>query len=317
MAWPRANHRPRGTRHATRVGRGSLALTGALGAAVALLTPASAAAFCRSTTCTGDDCPRDAEDCKTTGAPLFWVSMCVGFSLQRDGSVNLPYTEIERVAEASFVEWSDVQCPTGPATLAFSRLADVTCRKAEYNPDDANANIVLFQDNKWNYTGEYNTLAKTTVTYDNDTGEIFDADIELNQAFNEFTTGDSDVVYDLQSILTHEIGHFFGLDHSADLNATMTPGYDQGSTELRTIEADDIAGVCAIYPPERQAACSPTPRGGLGDLCAFEQQAKEGTGCSCRLGAPPQPGSSRSWGASWAWVLGLGATAARRARRRA
>ena len=316
MAWPRVKHRPPSAQRAPRARRGNPAIAAALLGAVALLAPASAAAFCRSTTCTGDGCPRDADDCKTTGAPLWWASMCVGFSLQRDGSINLPYAEIERVAEASFVEWSDVQCPTGPATLAFSRLADVTCRKAEYNPDGANANIVLFQDNKWNYTGEFNTLAKTTVTYDNNTGEIFDADIELNQAFNEFTTGDTNVVYDLQSILTHEIGHFFGLDHSPDLNATMTPGYDQGSTQLRTIEADDIAGVCAIYPPERQAQCAPTPRGGLGDLCAFEQQVKEGGGCSCRLGGLSLPGSPGSWGGAWLWALGLGAGAARRTRRR-
>jgi hypothetical protein len=239
--------------------------------------------------------------------------MCVGFSLQRDGSINIPFVEVERVVQDSFVAWSDLQCPTGTASLAFSRLADVTCNKAEFNPDSANANVVVFHDYKWSYTGEFNTLAKTTVTYDNGTGEIFDADIELNHAFNEFTTGDGYVVYDLQSVLTHEIGHLIGLDHASDLAATMTPGYQQGTIDLRTIEADDIAGVCAVYPPERVAQCSTTPRGGLGDSCAAAAEEAE-SGCS--LGVGGSPGLPPPPGGAWWWTLGvaLGTTLARRAR---
>ena len=279
---------------------GRRALDAAIVAAAVLLAPSELWAFCRSTTCTGD-CPRDAYDCKTSGEPLWWSSMCVGFSLQKDGSVNLPFEEIERVVNASFAAWSDLECPTGPATLAFSRLADVSCHNAEYNPDGANANIVLFQDNKWNYTGEFNTLAKTTVTYDNGTGEIFDADIEINHAFNEYTTGDSNVIYDLQSVLTHEIGHLFGLDHSDYPLATMTPDYQAGSTELRTLEADDIDGVCAVYPPERPAVCSIEPRGGLGDQCAAE--AEDDSGCS--LARASSAGTTRLSRGPWSWALGL------------
>jgi len=257
--------------------------------AAALLCPARAEAYCRSTTCL-TDCQPDLDECKTQGFPLYWASMCVGFSLQKDGSVDLAMDDVRRVAVASFATWADVECPTGTASLTFSELADVTCAKAEYNPDGQNANIVLFQDYKWNYTGEFNTLAKTTVTYDASSGEILDADIELNQAFNELTTSDTVVVYDLQSILTHEIGHFIGLDHSMDFDATMTPGYEQGATDLRTIAPDDIAGVCAIYPPARPAVCAPTPRGGLGDLC-YAQATAGDRGCSCGLASPARKGS--------------------------
>jgi hypothetical protein len=277
----------------------------ALGAAL-LAAAAPAAAFCRSTTCTGD-CPRDADGCKTAGHPLQWPGGCVGFSLQRDGTTNLPMDEVRPAIEAAFVTWSDLDCGGGAASIAFSELADVSCHATEYNPGDPNANIILFQDTKWSYHGADDTLAKTTVTFDAETGRILDADIEVNQAYNEFTVGDANVVYDLQSILTHEIGHFLGLDHTMDPDATMNAGYDPGSTSLRTLEADDIAGACAIYPPGRAATCEPTPRNGLGDACVATAEG----GCAVAPAGPEAPG--------WASALLAGLLSSglvRRARRR-
>lgn len=303
----RSRGRDRRTSRATR-GIAALALTG-----LALIAAEhEAEAFCRSTTCSGADCPRDEDGCKTTGKKLFWKSRCVGFSVQKDGTANLPMEDVRAVIEAGFLAWTDLPCEVGAATIAFSPLGDVACRKAEYNPDGPNANVVMFQDSKWDYAGVENNLAKTTVTYDPDTGEIFDADLELNFAFNELTVGDDDVVYDLASIVTHEIGHFIGLDHSADPLATMFAGYEEGSTIQRTLEDDDIAGVCAAYPPGRDATCSPEPNGGLGDACAGEEEAEEGGGCAAASSAS---GGARE--AGWCAAALLLIAGARRSRRRA
>src|SRR5690606_4975210 len=136
-----------------------------------------------------------------------------------------------------------VDCGNGFASIAFARLDDVACHRAEYVADGPNANVVMFQDYKWDYTSQDNTLAKTTVTYDSETGAIRDADIELNHAFNEFTLTDDGVVYDLQAVLTHEIGHFIGLDHTSDPAATMNAGYAKGDTHQRDLDADDVAGL--------------------------------------------------------------------------
>ncbi|MBW2523709.1 MAG: matrixin family metalloprotease [Deltaproteobacteria bacterium] len=262
-----------------------------LGSALALgllLVAHTADAYCRSTTCTGT-CARDADGCKTEGHPLYWTSMCVGFSIQEDGSEWIPFSEVERVIAESFVAWSDLPCTDGNATIAFSRAADVACHQAEYNLDGANANIVMFQDHKWDYTGPNNTLAKTTVTYDNETGEILDADIEMNHAFNEYTTSDDYVVYDLQAILTHEIGHLIGLDHSPYLSATMEAGYQQGSTDERFLDQDDVDGVCAVYPPGRDAVCDTRPKGGFTGECTTSGSGEEEDGgCSVARAAPPQ-----------------------------
>jgi hypothetical protein len=51
--------------------------------------------------------------------------------------------------------------------------------------------------------------------------------------------------YNLQRVLTHEIGHAIGLDHVNGLTALMNPYYTE-STPLG-LNADDIAGVKFLY----------------------------------------------------------------------
>lgn len=256
----------------------------ALAAAVVTVTAAAprAHAFCRSTTCVGE-CARDLDGCKTEGHPLYWPGLCVSFSLNEQGSEFVDFADFERIAEASVAAWSDVECTGaegGFASISFVRKADVACHQAEFNQGGPNANILLFQDTKWAYSGIDNTLAKTTVTYDTETGEILDADIEMNHAYNEFTTGDDYVAYDLQSILTHEFGHFIGLDHTDDFSATMNAGYAEGTTELRTIDFDDEEGICAAYPPSRNVTCRPEPNGGFSGTCADEDPVVDDETCS-------------------------------------
>jgi hypothetical protein len=53
---------------------------------------------------------------------------------------------------------------------------------------------------------------------------------------------------DIQGIATHEYGHALGLAHSGVGGATMFAGTSEsGSINLRTIAADDIAGVQGVY----------------------------------------------------------------------
>lgn len=53
--------------------------------------------------------------------------------------------------------------------------------------------------------------------------------------------------FDIESVAVHEFGHALGMDHSAVAGATMFPSVSAGSTANRTLAADDIAGVQAIY----------------------------------------------------------------------
>jgi hypothetical protein len=235
----------------------------------ALVWSADAQAFCRSTTCRGD-CPTDENGCPSTGQKLFWPPTCVGYALQKNGTQSLDINDVRVAIQKSFQAWSDVPCPDQDnkfASMTFSELQDVSCKKSEYNKDGANVNVVIFKDDDWTYHGIDGTLAKTSVTYDDRTGEIFDADIEVNAAFNNLTVSDTKIGYDLQSIVTHEAGHFIGMAHSPDANASMYASYAQGTLGPRKLNDDDVAGVCAVYPPGRIGACDTTPRGGLGTTC--------------------------------------------------
>ncbi|HEU4536387.1 MAG TPA: matrixin family metalloprotease, partial [Polyangiaceae bacterium] len=147
-------------------------------------------------------------------------------------------------------------------------------------------NAIIFRDTDFQYTDVDNTIAKTTVTYDLATGEIKDADIEVNTTYNEFALGeDPGTLYDLQSVIAHEAGHFLGLAHTQrDLHgdATMYERYAPGQTQQRDLSPDDVEALCAAYPPDRPAErCEPTPRGGLAEACR-----DDGAG-GCSLAASP------------------------------
>lgn len=284
-------------------------------AAFATALPASA--FCRSTTCTGD-CARDEDDCKTEGTELRWTSSCIGYSLHEDGTVNIPMKHVRPAIARSFAQWVDLECVDegGFATMSFAELDDVACHRTEFNVDGPNANIVLFQDTKWKYASSDNNLAKTTVTFDEDTGEILDADIEINHAYNFYTISDENVEYDLVSVVTHEVGHFIGLDHTLDPIATMNATYDRGTIDLRTLEEDDVLGACAAYPPTRDATCDTDPKGGFSGECGGTEvtpgePVEEPTGCAVAASGPRSGG-----GAQWAVAAAAAIVAAGLARGR-
>jgi hypothetical protein len=74
-------------------------------------------------------------------------------------------------------------------------------------------------------------------------GQILDSDIVFNPDIDFSTSGGSG--QDLQTIATHEIGHFFGLDHSGIVRATMFPFAPDVETKL---SYDDVAGISRTYP---------------------------------------------------------------------
>lgn len=53
--------------------------------------------------------------------------------------------------------------------------------------------------------------------------------------------------YDIQGIATHELGHALGLGHSNVSGSTMWPSSLGNGVANRSIEADDIAGIRALY----------------------------------------------------------------------
>jgi uncharacterized protein (TIGR03382 family) len=89
-------------------------------------------------------------------------------------------------------------------------------------------------------------------------GAIVDADIRYNGVNYQWTTTGARNRMDVANIATHELGHFFGLDHEPSIfEATMYPAGGLGETIRATPHPDDIIGMCAIYPKESGAFGSP------------------------------------------------------------
>ena len=274
--------------------------------AATAVTSCDALAFCRTMACplpagfapSPDACvpPDFASWCASQTPPdkpipIWWRNACVSYDLQQNASQQAPYATADTMFAAAFGKWTSLDCagPAGPGgssrvSIDVRDLGPVACDQVQYNQTQGNQHVIIFHDHSWPHDDQLNTLGLTTITYDPDTGEIYDADMEINATVplalrDPVPTGS----YDLQSIITHECGHFLGMAHSGDMNATMYAFYTMGATSMRTLTADDIGGLCSIYPPsgERavdpsvaagggvgQDACDPTPRHGFSAQCA-------------------------------------------------
>src|SRR5262249_12428180 len=112
-----------------------------------------------------------------------------------------------------------------------------------------------------------------------------DADMEINTADHDFSAGDpvDPEKFDLLSVVTHEAGHFLGLAHSSNSNATMYAREPPGQTSMRKLTQDDIDAICEVYRPDGERTlsppgtdppvlqdpgpCDPTPAGGFSESC--------------------------------------------------
>lgn len=250
-----------------------------------------ASAFCRTSACelgnSGTLCspPRDS-DC---GVPLHWKEPCVGFSVQRDGSSQFSAETLAELVGEAFAKWNGVDCSGELPRFVVQRQPNAACAAAEYNIDFnvdlGNANVVMFRDDDWR-PELADVLALTTVTFDTDTGEIHDADVEVNTRDFQFTTSDTDVTYDLLSTLLHETGHFLGIAHSDAAASVMYAHPTLGSIQHRTLAADDVAAICDVYPPGATSipvSCSPVPHdfaSECGEELAPASEHVLGGGCS-------------------------------------
>jgi hypothetical protein len=264
--------------------RGAAAWALALTAAVS----GTAHAYCRTSTCSS--CARDAQTgCSLGGTPIAWPNACVSFSMQEAASSAIDLEHATALMREAFAIWENARCGEAgerPSIQISDAFGPALCATTQYNTRAGNANLVLFRDDDWPYSGEGRELAATWLTVDGQ-GVILDADIEINATSPLSVPAEAGLSlgvivdqHDLLSIMVHEAGHFLGLDHSREDGSVMLA--ELSAAEVRTqLSADDEAAICAAYPPERDAAtCDYTPRGGFAPECAANAAA---SGCSVEL----------------------------------
>jgi hypothetical protein len=273
------------------------------------------------------------------GSPYAWGVRTVNLVGYTHGLPDMPVDQISGAMTAAVAAWSKGDATN--ATCSFLDLA-ISLEPVTSIPPDAvhdNVNTIAIRDGIWtnicstmkdgtvdcHQPGE---LALTTV-WSRACGEIVEADVEVNadtSSASQFQWADLDVTtangfHDLQNALTHEMGHFIGLDHTCSLNsaaavgevddlgnpvpdcgsatpaemeATMYPSSEAGDVSKRTLSTDDQNGLCSIYPigtdpmsciSEHTGGCAVAPWAGVSSSAPERRERWFGLlGCAVALG---------------------------------
>jgi MYXO-CTERM domain-containing protein len=281
-----------------------------------------AQAFCRTTTqAPPADFDPSEGGCWNGGKPLFWRNACVGFSVQKADGKKIKAADLAQALNQAFGAWTSAACTAGGhPSVQVKQLDSTTVDTVEYKSGGPNVNVVVMRDDQWNHSGG-ETLALTTTSFDAETGEIFDADIEINTKDNDFALSDpvaADAM-DLRTVLAHQAGHFLGFAHSTEAKSPMFNSIEPGEIDHRDLVPDDVTGVCDTYAPDgtrktaggpvSAASCDPTPRGGL------ETAPTPASTKGCATSATDRSASAVS-GVALTALAALALSASRRRRRR-
>ncbi|GEM_PF-1175574 len=257
-----------------RRGRWSTGLPGAVGRAAWVLPASLAMVVGWGVLAVSGEVWAYEQSVSSKGAALHWTSPCISVYWNEDGSEDVADDSDLDAFLWAMDSWSDVACSN--ASLNFAGLTDATV--TNFNEEPRPFNMVIFREESWPYIQR--PVAFTSVSYNPTTGVIYDADIEMNGVDYEFTTKPVSGVLklDIQSTLTHEFGHVLGLDHSADPEATMYAETSAGDSGMRTLEADDEEGLCAVYPLAAHGVCKAVTPEFLDEKSAMSAGGGSGSG---------------------------------------
>jgi hypothetical protein len=275
----------------------------------------------------------------TSGVPVWWRSPSVTMAIYLGAPPpNMTADEYWNASQLAAQAWShsDIACTS--LTISMSRNEAATA-DAVFD----RKNVLVFRQDNWCQQADptdpspppcypANAMAVTTLVKNKTTGEIVDADMEINAvnfAWADLVANPAEAkgrTADFQNTLTHELGHVVGLAHNCYLpndgptpltdntgnpeidcrdsnvpasvtDATMYPVVATSDTERRTLSPDDAQAVCDIYPGQTAF---------LG-------------GSGCAVVGPASVGLDRGWAIGLACFLSLAlaVTAYRRSRPRA
>jgi MYXO-CTERM domain-containing protein len=262
----------------------------------------------------------------SNGAPWSWPgTTCLPIVAYPHAFTSMPIEEVSAAAMNAAAAWS-----AGGTTCTFLDLEMTLSTDPGPVAIPVSHGSVVFRTDQWCWllddgtcstkpedqaTHQSNTLMLTTLATNTRTGEIVMAATEVNAV--DVTWADLALhpdlqtaqasVHDLQNALTHELGHFIGLDHNCVVGdpqpwpidnlgqpapsclgaptsiteATMYYESQPGDLDKRTLAADDKLALCDIYPVSHSPGRCVPPDGKV---------HHPATGCACGVG--PAPGAA-------------------------
>lgn len=254
----------------TRRALGILLLTASLTA------PSAARAFERSTV--------DGE----SDVYLFWRHRVVLLRPAYGSSDEIDPGAVQAAVGRSIATWNAAAlgCPSDFLLVDEGAPSGLATNLTGGAPDGENR--IVWRESGWPAEVDPATLALTTSVFRRSTGQLIDADVDVNAVDHAWTVQDGPGAADVENTLTHELGHLLGLAHVSDPEATMYGSSETGETLKRTLAEDDIAGLCYVYPEGMLTPGAPIPMGEpLSSGCAIGSpgRTRSSTGCSLGLAA--------------------------------
>jgi hypothetical protein len=215
-----------------------------------------------------------ARQSTSIGTPLEWRSSCPSLEIGAVAPDGPSIEELGADVQEAIATWEGAGCKQLPFDLrdVASRVSTaeydahniVVTRPADYCLDPANRELAFCLNPS--------VLATTTLYWidrpgDPRDGEILEIDLEINLRHPFAGAG----AYDLQSIITHELGHMIGLEHSCTdvvdernfdpaghalpLCSAQAAAGDlpvmfpivKPAEQRRDLAADELNAICAIY----------------------------------------------------------------------
>jgi hypothetical protein len=182
---------------------------------------------------------------------LHWQALPVRYFITNRNIDGVTAQQLEQAVGRAFTSWS--AAPVSEVSAQFGGFTNA-------EPVRDGLTTIGFVDRP----DLDRVLGSTSFRFNSATGELLEADIFLNSfvTWSVASAGDPNR-FDVESIALHEIGHLLGLGHSAlgetelisggrrvlGAEAVMFPiAFARGSTQGRTLKADDLAGIADSYP---------------------------------------------------------------------